>query len=69
MTIKGRCRHDLCPEALGEIEKAKAEVAAEIFAEIEKHECHDISGKTTMYMLFTEELAKLKKKYSKGGLE
>ena len=46
------------------VEKAKVEVAREIFAEIEKNECHDISGKTTMYMLFTEELAELKKKYT-----
>ena len=38
--------------------------AREIFEEIEKNECHDISGKTTMYMLFAEEFAELKKKYT-----
>ena len=42
----------------------KSEVAREIFEEIEKNECHDISGKTTMYMLFAEEFAELKKKYT-----
>lgn len=39
------------------------ELAGEIFGEIEKNECHDISGKTTMYILFAEEFAKLKKRY------
>ena len=34
------------------VEKSQTEVAREIFKEIEKNECHDISGKTTMYMLF-----------------
>lgn len=42
----------------------KSEVAREIFEEIEKNECHDISGKVTMYMLFAEELAELKNKYT-----
>ncbi len=46
--------------------RGKSEVAREIFAEIEKNECHDISGKTTMYMLLVEELAELKKKYTEG---
>lgn len=44
-------------------------VAREIFEEIEKNECHDISGKTTMYMLFAEELAELKKKYTEAEPE
>ena len=57
-------------DALNMIENAlttdvapRTETAKEIFAEIEKNECHDISGKTTMYMLFAEEFAELKKKY------
>ena len=45
------------------VEEAKQEVTREIFAEIEKNECHDISGKMTMYMLFAEEFAELKRKY------
>ena len=42
----------------------KSEVEREIFGEIEKNECHDLSGKTTMYMLFADEFAELKKKYT-----
>ncbi len=42
----------------------KSEVAREIFEEIEKHECHGIAGQAVMYMIFAEEYAELKKKYT-----
>ena len=47
-----------------DITNAKAEVAREIFEDIEKHECHGIAGQAVMYMIFAEEYAKLKKKYT-----
>ena len=46
------------------IDKAKAEVAVEIFEEIEKHECCNLFGKTNLYLLTTEAFAELKKKYT-----
>ena len=45
---------------------AKGEVAREIFEEIERYECSDLFGKTTLYMLTAEEFAELKKKYTEG---
>lgn len=45
-------------------ENARKEVAAEIFAEIEKHGCSNLFGKTNFYMLTAEEFAELKKKYT-----
>ena len=47
-----------------DITDAKAEVAREIFEDIEKHECHGIAGQAVMYMIFAEEYAELKKKYT-----
>ena len=42
----------------------RKEVAREIFEDIEKHECHGIAGQAVMYMIFAEEYAELKKKYT-----
>lgn len=44
--------------------RKRREVAAEIFAEIEKHECSNLFGKTNLYMLTAEEFDELKKKYT-----
>ena len=66
--VKGSCRHKLCDEALAEIEKAKAEVAMEIFEEIDElifqHGRGDLADKY-FYLAMDE----LKKKYTEESHE
>lgn len=45
----------------------KKEVAQEIFAEIEKHDCKPIPEVETIYVLTKRQFAELKKKYVKEG--
>ena len=55
----GRCRHSICPEA-------EAEVAREIFEEIEENADFLFDGFKNIVVLTEQDFAELKKKYTEG---
>lgn len=68
--VQGMCDFELCEAARAEIEKAKAETAAEIFAELEGLFLDGaIGGKYPVKVINPDKYAELKKNYPKGGAD